>query len=142
MAICSGYIKWSHSLFTLSFKWHSSIWKNHLVQLKKAFLSNHNMWSYALFTLLFNWHSSNCQNHLVQLKMAFLSGHNKWSYALFTLLFNPIWNRLWNLRCETGGGKFAPNDFWLWKLPKLPPNVNKMASKWIFGSLALHRHQI
>ena len=55
---------------------------------------------------------------------------------------NPIWNRLWNLHCETGGGKFAPNDFWLWKLPKMPPNVNKMASKWIFGSLALHRHQI
>ena len=55
--------------------------KNHLVQLKKAFLSDHNNWSYALFTLLFNCHSSNCQNHLVQLKMAFLSDHNKWSYA-------------------------------------------------------------
>ena len=57
----------------------------------------------------------------------------------YLCFFNPIWNGLWNLRCETGGGKFAPNDFWLWKLPKLPPNVNKMASKWIFSSLALHR---
>ena len=87
VAILSGVSGVTHFLL-----YHSTdivlIEKNHLVQLKKAFLSNHNKWSYALFTLLFNWHSSNCQNHLVQLKMAFLSGHNKWSYALFTLLFN------------------------------------------------------
>ena len=82
--------KWQFAVAILSgvtpfLLYHSTdivlIEKNHLVQLKKAFLSDHNKWSYALFTLLFNWHSSNCQNHLVQLKMAFLRGHNKWSYA-------------------------------------------------------------
>ena len=82
--------KWQFAVAILSgvtpfLLYHSTdivlIEKNHLVQLKKAFLSDHNKWSYALFTLLFNCHSSYCQNQLVQLKMVFLSDHNKWSYA-------------------------------------------------------------
>ena len=54
--------KWQFAVAILSgvtpfLLYHSTdivlIEKNHLVQLKKAFLSDHNKWSYALFTLLF-----------------------------------------------------------------------------------------
>ena len=101
--------KWHFAMAILSgitpfLLYHSTdivlIEKNHLVQLKKAFLSDHNKWSYALFTLLFNWHSSNCQNHLVQLKMAFSSGHNKWmDYG--TKIDRKVYSYHWKLVYES-----------------------------------------